>query len=188
MNWPMTPAPANPVAEVDFWAEMLSEYSLPQVIAAMKSMATREYPPSASQVGEAIDPTPTYAAALEEFRRMLRRGYSSHRWAEVPWSHPLIAAFAESHFAEWGQSPDGTSDPALVQSEAAFRAHMRESFGAVARRYTAGELTTGEYGLRPIEEGGHGDHHLQIVRGTRTLGGERADGEAHAAEPDPDHA
>lgn len=179
MMWPNVTLAVDPAAEVRLWAKLLERYSQAQVIAAMDSF-TGEWPPKLPEIRNALDPTPSYATALAEFRRMHALGYSSHRWSVVPWSHPLIAAFAEAHFAEWGQSPDGTSDPALVQSEAAFRAHMRESFSAVQRRYVAGELGSGTRHAvaegRQIEGRTDGDRHMQVVRGAGEVGREREDG------------
>lgn len=192
--WPSTPVPMSEdaaIMEVHVWADLFTDVPKTLVAAAMRSRRADAFAPTLGQVEEAISPTPTYAGALEEFRRMHARGYSTQRWSVVPWSHPMIAAFAEAHFAEWGQSPDGASDPALVQSEAAFRAHMRESFTAVQRRYVAGELgspaRTGIGEGRQIEEA-TGDQGMQVVRSAGAVGREREDRQEARAEPGPDHA
>lgn len=182
--WPSTPGPKDDHAalmEIQVWADLLADVPKGVVAAAMRSKRAEAFAPTLGQVEEAINPTPTYAAALEEFRRMHARGFSSQRWEVVPWSHPLIAAFAEAHFAEWGMSPDGTADPAMVQSEAAARAHLRESFSAVQRRYVAGELGSGARpGIAPGRQiEGDRDERVEdvsVVRGSRTLGRDREDG------------
>lgn len=185
--WPNTPAPSNVEVEARIWHNLLGGYEAGVCVRAMQSFRGNAFAPNVGQLEEAIDPTPTYATALEEFRRMHARGYSTQRWSEVPWSHPLIASFAEAHFAEWGQSPDGTADPSMVQSEAAFRAHMRESFVAVRRRVDAGEISAGvrDALARSQREVVDGHGHLQVVRSAGEVGRGREDGEEARVEPDP---
>lgn len=178
--WPNAVAHVDPETEIRVWAKILATYSVEHVLAAVEGFSG-EFAPTLPQVRSALNPTPTYADALGEFRQMHARGYSSSRWSLVPWSHPLIAAFAEAHFAEWGMSPDGTADPAMVQSEAAARAHLRESFSAVQRRYVAGELGSGARpGIAPGRQiEGDRDERVEdvsVVRGSRTLGRDREDG------------
>lgn len=144
--WPHTQAASDPVAEVDMWATLLKAYPLEQVAQAMDRAASAPHAPTLGQLREAINPTPTYADALGEFRLMLGLGYSPTYTpaSRVPWSHPLIAAAAEMGlWRDWGQSPDATSDPNVVQSEAAYRAHFRESFKGVHARWVAGTLSAG---------------------------------------------
>lgn len=141
--WPNTQPPADAMAEVDLWATLLAAYPLEQLAQAMDRGAAAEFAPTLGQLREAINPTPTYADVLAEFRMMLGLGYSPTYVPpdQIPWSHPLIAAAAGMGlWMEWGQSPDATSDPSMVQAEAAFRAHFRESFKGVHARWVAGGI------------------------------------------------
>lgn len=189
--WPNSAPPADPVAEIRVWAMMLGAYPVEQVVLAMKSYRGNAFAPNLGEIEEAIDPTPTFETALAEFRRMHARGYSTLRWSEVPWSHPLIAAFAEQHFREWGLSPDGVADPSLVASEAAARAHLRGSFTSTRRQYTAGQLAPSrEYGeLRAGSmeiDGGRTDEpgKLSLVRSGSAVGGD-GEGEEASSRPAP---
>lgn len=140
--WPNTPAPGDAAVEVDVWAMILERFDVDVVVAVMRAKRHETFAPTPGQIEEAIDPTPTYADALAEFKAMSGR-YSSH-WhdpADVPWSHPLIRAAAVAGlWKEWGESPDATSDPDAIQAEAAFRAHFRESFKGVAARHIAHDV------------------------------------------------
>lgn len=161
--WPHTPQQQGDLAMVEIrtWHALLGGFEKETVLAAMRSKRAEAFPPTVGQLEEAIRPTPTYATALEEFARMRASGYSPlyTRPEDVPWSHPLIEAFASAgHWQAWGLSPDGSADGDLVQAEAAFRAHMRESFKGVQIRWAArneiagggrGELAAG----RQITEG-----------------------------------
>jgi hypothetical protein len=143
--WPHTPEAADPVVEVDLWATFFAGDDAEVVAGALRLRAKNgeRFAPSPGEVEALIRPTPTYADCLTEFIAMSRAGYSSHGDPSiVPWSHPLIRAAAEDGlFREWGLSPDPKSDPDLIQSAAAFRAHFRESFkGVAARRLAQVEL------------------------------------------------
>lgn len=138
--WPNTPAAGDAAVEVDVWARVLERYDVAVIAAVLQAKRTESFAPTLGQIEEAITPTPTYADALAEFRRMCSAGYSSHTTdpATVPWSHPMIRAAAIAGlWREWGLSPDASSDPAAIQAEAAFRAHFRESFKGVAARQLA---------------------------------------------------
>lgn len=140
--WPHTALAEGDMAmvEVETWAMMLGDLDSATVLAAMRSKQADAFAPTIGQLVEAIHPTPTYADALDEFRQMLHAGYGMNRWRDAPWSHPLIASFAERHFVEWCMSPDGTFD-GQAASEAAARAHFRESFKAVQQRWSAGAIS-----------------------------------------------
>lgn len=140
--WPHAQEAPDPAVEVRTWAMMLERFDVETVLAALQAKAGEQYPPTVGQVKEAIEPTPTYSDALSEFGEMLHAGYGMNRWRGAPWSHPLIAAFAERHFVEWCMSPDGTYD-SQAAAEAAARAHFREAFKAVAQRYAAGAIGAG---------------------------------------------
>jgi hypothetical protein len=139
--WPHTPEAADPVVEVDLWATFFADDDAEVVAAALRARSKKgeRFAPTLGEVEATIRPTPTYADCLTEFQALSRAGYSA--WGdpdEVPWTHPLIrAAAAAGLFREWGLSPDATSDPDLVQSAAAWRAHFRESFKGVAARHVA---------------------------------------------------
>jgi hypothetical protein len=137
--WPNTPAPGDYAIEVGVWASVLERYDVALIAAVLQAKRTESFAPTLGQIEEAINPTPTYADALAEFKAMSAR-YSSH-WTDpetVPWSHPMIRAAAVAGlWREWGLSPDASSDPDAIQAEAAFRAHFRERFKGVAARQIA---------------------------------------------------
>lgn len=146
------------MVEVETWAMMLDRFAPETVLAAMQTKRAEAHAPTLGQLIEAIEPTPTYADALDEFARKLRSGFGMNRWRQATWSHPLIEAFAERHYVEWCMSPDGSFD-GQAASEAAARAHFRESFKSVQQRWSAGAIGAGTAardeiaaGRRQIEE------------------------------------
>lgn len=183
--WPNTPEAPDPAVEIRAWAAVLGGFEVETVLNAMQVEAT-DFAPTVLQLRERINPTPTYATVLDEFRRMKALGFSPlyTRAGEVPWSHPLIGACAAAGlWREWGQSPDATSDPSVVQAEAAFRAHFRESFKGVHARFAAGAIGVGG-GRKELGDA----EEVSLVRGTRALGGQREDGQENGARPGTGHA
>lgn len=138
--WPNTPAAADAESEAVTWALILDRFDVETVAAVMRLKRAEAFAPTVGQIEEAINPTPTYAGAMEEFKAQMRAGYSPlySPPESVPWSHPLTRAFAcAGWWYEFGMSPDASSDPEVIQAEAAFRAHFREGFKGVAARHIA---------------------------------------------------
>lgn len=153
--WPNAVAHVDPLAEARVWAKMFAAYPGERVAAAVESFSG-EFAPTLPQIREALNPTPTYATALQEFEAKMRQGFSPTYTSpkKIEWSHPMIAAFAEEGWWErFGGSPDAVSDPTMAASEAAWRAHFREGFKGSRARYVSRVEIGGGTGRTEIGEG-----------------------------------
>lgn len=144
--WTNTPDAGDPLAEIDTWALMLGDLSSEQVADAMVAHARTgaEFAMPVGAIREMLDPTPTYATAWVEFEQRMREGHSplyTHP-SKVPWSGPMIAAFAaDGWWQRFGEAPDAQENQS---AHAAFRKVFRDGFASSASRSTSAMLASAE--------------------------------------------